>query len=76
MTTTSNGLQLANLGEYDDDPEADDVYVFAYKMNENLETLDTTVGQASNAANNLKQIEAKGVIRGVIYGGRLGVDPN
>ena len=73
MATTNTGLKLAELGSFEDDPSADDVWLFAQKMNENLIALDITVAQAENAANNLEQIEAKGVISGVLYGGRGGI---
>ena len=73
MATTSTGLKLTELGSFEDDPSADDVWVFAEKMNDNLKALDITVTQAENAANNLEQIEAKGILRGALYGGRGGI---
>lgn len=73
---TSNALYLAELGSFEDDPSADDVYLFALKMNENIRLLDTTISQAANNSTELDSLRNKGLFGQVTYGGRLGIQPN
>jgi hypothetical protein len=73
-TTTSQGLYLTELGSFDDDPAADEVYSFALKMNHNVAALDQTVERANDSYLNMQQLRSKGLLSRVVYGGRLGVD--
>lgn len=70
---TANDLYLAELGSFEDDPSADDVYLFALKANENFTLLDSTVSKASNNTLELEMLRDKGLLGEVAYGGRLGV---
>lgn len=70
---TSNELYLANLGEFEDDPAADDVYLFALKMNENIIRLDDTISKATNNSLELEMLREKGLFGVTAYGGRLGI---
>jgi hypothetical protein len=72
-TTTAVGLKLAMLGDFDDDPSADTLLEFGDKYNFNMKMLDQTVNQARNAFENMEQVERAGVLKGVLYGGKLGV---
>jgi hypothetical protein len=73
-TTTSQGLYLTELGSFDDDPAADDVYEFALKSNNNFMTLDQTVERTNDTYLNMQQLRSKGLLGRVMYGGRTGVD--
>ena len=73
---TLNELYLAELGEFEDDPAADDVYLFALKMNENIVRLDDTISKAYNNSQELEMLRAKGLFGVATYGGRLGTPPN
>ncbi len=71
--TTAVGLKLAVMGSFEDDPEADTLMDFGDKYNFNMQMLDDTVSKATNAFRNMEQVERAGVLKGVMYGGRLGV---
>lgn len=73
---TSNELYLAELGSFEDDPSADDVYLFALKMNENIVLMDDTISKATNNSLELEMLRDKGLLGEVAYGGRLGVPIN
>lgn len=70
---TTNGLHTTVLGEFADDPAADDVYVFALKSNHNVAVLDAALTTVNNASASLTQLMALGFFSGVTYGGRVGV---
>jgi hypothetical protein len=73
---TTNELYLAELGEFEDDPAADDVYIFALKMNENLIRLDDTVSKCNNNTLELEMLRERGLFGAAAYGGRLGTPSN
>lgn len=75
LHTTVEGLKLAVLGEFDDDPNSDTLYDFADKFNFNMATLNQTVNYARSAYENMQQLAASGLLTGVTYGGELGVFP-
>lgn len=72
-TKTLNELYLAELGSFEDDPSADDVYIFALKMNENMVLLDDTISKSLNNSLELEMLRDKGTLGEVIYGGSYGV---
>lgn len=72
-TTTAVGLKLAVMGDFEDDPSADTLMDFGDKYNYNMQLLDDTVDKATNAFRNMEQVERSGVLKGIMYGGRLGV---
>jgi hypothetical protein len=71
--TTAVGLKLAVMGDFEDDPSADTLTEFGEKYNYNMALLDDTVNKATNAFRNMEQVERSGVLKGVMYGGRVGV---
>jgi hypothetical protein len=71
-TITTNELYLAELGSFEDDPSADDVYVFALKMNANVVRLDDTISKANSNTEDLEMLRQTGLFGQALYGGRLG----
>lgn len=73
---TSNDLYLASLGDFEDDPAADDVYFFALKSNENMLKLDDTMTKANNNTSDIESLRSRGLFEIAAYGGRLNVPVN
>ena len=67
--TTSNNLELVNLGGYVGDPSSDDVIDLAKKFNANLEILDPVITQVNTLETELNILIGRGGVDGFLNGG-------
>ena len=62
-------LQAVELGEFEEDPAADDLTTFAEKFNDNMEVVDPALTKVGELDQQMNFLELKGLTTGFVFGG-------